>query len=299
MAITCVDSYVLSEMQPRLNTVRENSYMPLEYVKDFDYQTRESFKEACCGKNAQHKVTVGFNFPKFKNNYEARDLIHLGQGQEKDNSLGSIQGSYLEGARNTYTDQSVAKREVHRNVFHVSKPMSNVIRVEDIAVDSIDDVKVSHNTVSFNYTNNETYPGYNSNTLYVEKKIDSKGLVKGITVELHITPVGLSFNVDVARCLDAELKIDLISMSNSIEEQHAVQLPNLSFGDMSPIGEDGSSMIFGRPTIIKFTSSLDLDYTITQDINNDTFKERKEQKDNVYVHSSPVNLYGSSTYRGL
>ncbi|WPF67502.1 hypothetical protein [Staphylococcus phage vB_SauM-V1SA12] len=70
----------------------------------------------------------------------------------------------------------------------------------------------------------------------------------------------------------------LISMRDSIEEQQTFQLQNLSFGDIAPIIEDGDSMIFGRPTIIKYTSSLDLDYTITQDINKLTFKERKDWK---------------------
>ncbi|UXE02964.1 hypothetical protein Koombakaat1_00174 [Staphylococcus phage Koomba-kaat_1] len=274
MAITSVDSYLLEQIKPRLHTVLSNCYIIDEVLKDFDYQTREMFKEAFCGKNAKHEVTVGFNFPSFKNNYEAHYLIQLGQGQEVKNSLGSIQGSYLEASGNTYSEQSVAIREGNRLVFHVSKPISNVIRVEDIAFDSYDDVKVSDNTVSFNYTNNETYEGYNANIVYVEKTNDSKGLVKGITIEEQVTIVGMSYNVDVARCLDAVLKMILISMRDSIEEQQTFQLQNLAFGDIAPIFQDGESSIFGRPTIIKYTSSLDLDYTITQDINKITFKNK-------------------------
>ncbi|UYD72340.1 hypothetical protein [Staphylococcus phage LJT-1] len=278
MAITSVDSYLLSEIKPRLNTVLENCYIIDEVLKDFDYQTRESFKEAFCGKNAQHEVTVGFNFPKFKNNYEAHYLIQLGQGQETKNSLGSIQSSYFEATGDTLVESSTAIREDDKLVFTVSKPIGELIKVEDIEFAKYDNLQVEGNKVSFKYQTNEDYENYNANIIFTEKKNDSKGLVKGFTVEEQVTVVGLSFNVDVARCLDAVLKMILISMRDSIEEQQTFQLQNLSFGDIAPIIEEGDSMIFGRPTIIKYTSSLDLDYTITQDINKLTFKERKDWK---------------------
>lgn len=89
--------------------------------------------------------------------------------------------------------------------------------------------------------------------------------------------VGLSYNVDVARCLDAILRMLLISMRDSIEEQQSLQLQNLSFGTMAPIIDDGEKHIFGRPTTIKYQVSHDLDYTITKDINRLTFKGRKDE----------------------
>lgn len=278
MAITSVDSYLLAEIKPRLKTVLENCYIIDEVLKDFDYQSRESFKEAFGGKNAMHEVTIGFNFPKFKNNMEAHYLIQLGQGQETKNSLGSIQSSYFEATGDTLTESSTAVREDDKLVFTVSKPIGELIKVLDIEFAKIDELHYKDNKVYFNYRDNEDYENYNAEIIYSEKKNDSKGLVKGFTVEEQVTVVGMSYNVDVARCLDAVLKMILISMRDSIEEQQTFQLQNLNFGDIAPIIEDGDSMVFGRPTIIRYTSSLDLDYTLTQDINKLTFKERKAWK---------------------
>lgn len=279
MAITSVDSYLLSEIKPRLQTVLENCYIIDEVLKDFDYQTKESFKEAFCGKNAQHEITVGFNFPQFKNSSEAHYLIQLGQGQETNNSLGSIQSSYFEATGNTLAEDTTAIKEGNRLVFKVSKDIGELISISDIAFSTEDDLKIEGNTISFNYANNEDYENYQATIIYSEKTGDSKGLVKGFTIEEQVTVIGLSFNVDVARCMDAILKMILISMRDNIEEQQTFQLQNLSFGDIAPVIEDGDSFIFGRPTIIKYTSSSDLDYTITQDINKLTFK-RREALDN-------------------
>ena len=276
MAITSVDSYLLSEIKPRLNTVLENCYIIDEVLKDFDYQTRESFKEAFCGKNAQHEVTVGFNFPKFKNNYEAHYLIQLGQGEESNKSLGGLQGVYDYANGETLSESSVAVREGKELCFTVSKDIYKVINIEDIEFSKADRLRFEGNKIYFAYEGNEEYEGYNGRVNYVEKTGNTKGLVKGMTINEQVTIVGLSHNVDVARCLDALLKMILISMRDSIAEQQTFQLQTLSFGDLAPIIGEGESMIFGRPTIVQYTSSMDMDYTITNDINKLTFKARKE-----------------------
>ncbi|ASN67834.1 hypothetical protein UDOIXSUF_CDS0198 [Staphylococcus phage PG-2021_1] len=274
MAISSVDSYLLKEIKPRLRTVLDNCYIINEVLKDFDEQARNNFIESFCGKNAQHEITIGYNFPEFKTNHEAHYLIQLGQGQEVGTALGGVQGSYFENSNNTYVENSVAQREGDKLVFTVSNPIHSVINVDDVVFAKDDDMKVKDNKIYFNYNFNEDYEGYNAIITYVEKTDDTKGIVKGMNVEESITVVGLSYNVDVARCMDAVLRMILISMRDSIEEQQTFQLQKLSFGDLAPIIDNGSDYIFGRPTIISYTSSSDLDYTITQEINKITFKER-------------------------
>lgn len=274
MAITSVDSYLLKEIKPRLKTVLENCYIIDEVLKDFDKDSRESFKEAFCGKNATHEVTMSFSFPKFKTNHEAHYLIQLGQGEESSKSLGGLQGVYSEANDETLREHTVAIKEGNRLVFKLSKPIHEVYYIEDIEFSEADEVKIEGNTVSFNYESNEEYENYNAVITYVEKTGDSKGLVKGFNVQEEVTIVGLSYNVDVARCLDAVLKMILISMRDSISEQQTFQLQELAFGDMSPMIEDGENFIFGRPTIVRYTTSMDLDYTITKEINKLVFKER-------------------------
>lgn len=276
MAITSVDSYLLSEIKPRLKTVLENCYIIDEVLKDFDKQSRDSFKEAFVGKNAQHEVTIGFNFPQFKTNHEAHYLIQLGQGEESNKSLGGLQGVYDYANGETLSESSVAVREGKELCFTVSKDIYKVINIEDIEFSKADRLRFEGNKIYFAYDGNEEYEGYNGRVNYVEKTGNTKGLVKGMTINEQVTIVGLSHNVDVARCLDALLKMILISMRDSIAEQQTFQLQTLSFGDLAPIIGEGESMIFGRPTIVQYTSSMDMDYTITSDINKLTFKARKE-----------------------
>lgn len=278
MAMASVDSYLLKEIKPRLRTVLDNCYIIDEVLKDFDEQSRENFKEAFCGKNATHEITVGFNFPQFKTNHEAHYLIQLGQSNESETSLGGILGSYSKNTGDTFSELSVAKKEGNKLVFTTQKDIGKLINVEDIVFSNSDELKVEGNKIYFNYDFNEDYENYHARITYVEKLNDTKGLVKGITVDEQVTIVGLSQNVDVARCLDAVLKMILISMRDSIQEQQTYQLQNLSFGDLSPIIEDGSEYIFGRPVVIQYKTTMDLDYTITQDINKITFRERKDWK---------------------
>lgn len=273
MAITSVDSYLLEEIEPRLKTVLKNCYIIDEVLKDYNQSTIDNFKEGFCGENANHEVTVGFKTPEFKNNTKAHYLIQLGQAEESNTSFSNIQADYLEASGNTLSEFSTAYKEEDRLKLKVSKPIHEVINVEHISFAKFDDLKWEDNVISFRYEGNESLENYQAVVNYVEKTGDTKGLVKGFTVNEEITVVGLSDNVDTARCLDAILKMILISMRDNLYEQQSLQLQRLKFGDLSPIITDTNFYIWGRPTIITYQTSIDMDYTITQEINKLTFKE--------------------------
>lgn len=273
MAITSIDSYLLEEIEPRLKTVLKNCYIIDEVLKDYNQSTIDNFKEGFCGENANHEVTVGFKTPEFKNNTKAHYLIQLGQAEESNTSFSNIQADYLEASGNTLSEFSTAYKEEDRLKLKVSKPIHEVINVEHISFAKFDDLKWEDNVISFRYEGNESLENYQAVVNYVEKTGDTKGLVKGFTVNEEITVVGLSDNVDTARCLDAILKMILISMRDNLYEQQSLQLQRLKFGDLSPIITDTNFYIWGRPTIITYQTSIDMDYTITQEINKLTFKE--------------------------
>lgn len=273
MAITSVDSYLLEEIEPRLKTVLKNCYIIDEVLKDYNQSTIDNFKEGFCGENANHEVTVGFKTPEFKNNTKAHYLIQLGQAEESNTSFSNIQADYLEASGNTLSEFSTAYKEEDRLKLKVSKPIHEVINVEHISFAKFDDLKWEDNVISFRYEGNESLENYQAVVNYVEKTGDTKGLVKGFTVNEEVTVVGLSDNVDTARCLDAILKMILISMRDNLYEQQSLQLQRLKFGDLSPIITDTNFYIWGRPTIITYQTSIDMDYTITQEINKLTFKE--------------------------
>lgn len=274
MAITSIDSYLLEEIEPRLKTVLKNCYIIDEVLKDYNQSTIDNFKEGFCGENANHEVTVGFKTPEFKNNTKAHYLIQLGQAEESNTSFSNIQADYLEASGNTLSEFSTVYKEEDRLKLKVSKPIHEVINVEHISFAKFDDLKWEDNVISFRYEGNESLENYQAVVNYVEKTGDTKGLVKGFTVNEEITVVGLSDNVDTARCLDAILKMILISMRDNLYEQQSLQLQRLKFGDLSPIITDTNFYIWGRPTIITYQTSIDMDYTITQEINKLTFKER-------------------------
>lgn len=274
MAITSIDSYLLEEIEPRLKTVLKNCYIIDEVLKDYNQSTIDNFKEGFCGENANHEVTVGFKTPEFKNNTKAHYLIQLGQAEESNTSFSNIQADYLEASGNTFSEFSTAYKEEDRLKLKVSKPIHEVINVEHISFAEFDDLKWEDNVISFRYEGNESLENYQAVVNYVEKTGDTKGLVKGFTVNEEVTVVGLSDNVDTARCLDAILKMILISMRDNLYEQQSLQLQRLKFGDLSPIITDTNFYIWGRPTIITYQTSIDMDYTITQEINKLTFKER-------------------------
>lgn len=273
MAITSIDSYLLEEIEPRLKTVLKNCYIIDEVLKDYNQSTIDNFKEGFCGENANHEVTVGFKTPEFKNNTKAHYLIQLGQAEESNTSFSNIQADYLEASGNTFSEFSTVYKEGDRLKLKVSKPIHEVINVEHISFAKFDDLKWEDNVISFRYEGNESLENYQAVVNYVEKTGDTKGLVKGFTVNEEITVVGLSDNVDTARCLDAILKMILISMRDNLYEQQSLQLQRLKFGDLSPIITDTNFYIWGRPTIITYQTSIDMDYTITQEINKLTFKE--------------------------
>ncbi|MDN6750866.1 MAG: hypothetical protein L0L95_11490, partial [Staphylococcus equorum] len=273
MAITSVDSYLLEEIEPRLKTVLKNCYIIDEVLKDYNQSTIDNFKEGFCGENANHEVTVGFKTPEFKNNTKAHYLIQLGQAEESNTSFSNIQADYLEASGNTFSEFSTAYKEEDRLKLKVSKPIHEVINVEHISFAKFDDLKWEDNVISFRYEGNESLENYQAVVNYVEKTGDTKGLVKGFTVNEEVTVVGLSDNVDTARCLDAILKMILISMRDNLYEQQSLQLQRLKFGDLSPIITDTNFYIWGRPTIITYQTSIDMDYNITQEINKLTFKE--------------------------
>ena len=65
-----------------------------------------------------------------------------------------------------------------------------------------------------------------------------------------------------------------ITSRETLEEQNQAQLQQLSFGDMSPIYEQGEKPIFGRPVTVSYQVTHTIDYDIVEVIDELIFRER-------------------------
>ena len=277
MAILSIDSYIAQQIEDKLKIILPKCYIIDKVLEDFDTDARENFKKAFCGENPELNINVGYEFPQNPIDLNATYIVQLSNATENGGSLGNIQGSYQEGSGNEYIGMSTAQldEDKDRLYFEFDKELSGTPYSEDIKFDKYDEVTIKGNRLYFTHKGNEHWIGLTTKFYYVEKTGDSKGFVKGFQTNENVVVVGISHNVDTARCLDAILKMILIISRESLEEQNAYQLQKLSFGDMSPIFDDGEKPIFGRPVTISYTVTHTIYYDLAREIKDIIFRERE------------------------
>lgn len=277
MAILSMDSFIAQQIEDKLKIILPKCYIIDKVLEDFDTDARENFKKAFCGEKPEFNINVGYEFPQNPLDLNATYIVQLSNATENGGSLGNIQGSYLEGSGNEYIGLSTSQLDEEKNrlYFEFDKELSGTPYSEDIKFDNYDEVTIEGNRLYFRYIGNEQWLGLTTEFYYVEKTGNTKGFVKGFQANENVVVVGISHNVDTARCLDAILKMILIISRESLEEQNAYQLQKLAFGDMSPIVEDGEKPIFGRPVTISYTVTHTIDYDLAREIKDIIFRERK------------------------
>ncbi|XWX29916.1 hypothetical protein KQUDLBSD_CDS0072 [Staphylococcus phage PG-2021_40] len=276
MAILSTDSFIARQIEEKLKVILPKCYIIDEVLKDFDSVARENFKEAFCGENPQYNINVGYSFPQNPVDLNATYVVQLSTATETGGSLGNIQGDYNENSGDEYVGSVISKldEETDRLYFEFDKELSEIPYSQDIAFDNYDNPTIEGNRLYFNHKGNERWLGLETDFYYLEKTGNSHGLVKGFVANENIVVVGLSHNVDTARCLDAILKMILIISRESLEEQNGYQLQNLAFGDMSPIFSEGEKPIFGRPVTISYTATHTIDYNLAREIKDIIIRER-------------------------
>lgn len=276
MAILSLDTYLANTIEQTLKVILPNCYIIDRILKDFDSEVRDNFKDTYCGKNPKKLLNVGYTFPQNPIDLDGSYVVQLSTATESGGSLGNNQGTYEESNGDEFTGVFSAQYDSDRNELYYEfdtelyeKPYSPEVQFADMDKDYVEG-----NRYYFLYETNEHLLGKPKFFHYVEKIGDSKGLVKGFNSNETVVVVGISNNVDTARCLDAILKMVFITSRETLEEQNQAQLQQLSFGDMSPIYEQGEKPIFGRPVTISYQVTHTIDYDIVEEIDELIFRER-------------------------
>lgn len=278
MAIVSTDTYIYNVVKKTLNKLLPNCYIINEVLKDFDKDTRENFKEAFCGENPKKAINMSYVFPQEKENLEATYVVKLSNANFSGNSLGSNAGEYYTKRGNE--KESRVTSELDAEGKYITFKFDTVIAgVPDSPQISLSECYgeyfVEDDTFYLTYIGNEYMLGETYKFFYEELLDENeKGFVKGFTVDESVDVIGISHNVDIARCLDALLKMIFIISKETLEEQNTLQLQTLNFGDMMPIELTGERPIFGRPVTVSFTIDHTIDYAVVEQIKEIVLHER-------------------------
>ena len=273
--IQSVDSYVYDQVSERLKIILGESYIIDEALKGIDLEARKAFKDAYTGENAR-EITVSYEFPQVKEDMSARYVITLGGAEELTNSIGGIQGDYF------YREDSGEKeivpivRDGDRLVFETSKPVGEFFNSPTIEFTPEDHLEVKDGKASFDYETNERLKDKEVEVHYSSllNNEETKGMYQGFLMSETLGVVGISNNMDVARCLDAILKMILITMRDSQEERTEFMLQKLSFSDMQPLIQDGDLFVFGRPCTLSYQVTHSISFDVRETINEIILRKR-------------------------
>lgn len=273
--IQSIDSYVYDQVSERLKIILGESYIIDEALKGIDLEAQKAFKDTYTGKNAR-EITVSYEFPQVKEDMNARYVITLGGAEELTNSIGGIQGDYFYREDSGEKEQVRILKEGNRLVFKTHKPVGEFFNCPTIEFAEEDHLIVENGIASFDYDTNESLAGKTVEVHYSSllNDEDTKGMYQGFLMSETLGVVGISNNMDVARCLDAILKTILITMRDSQEERTEFMLQKLSFSDMQPLMQDGDLFVFGRPCTLSYQVTHSISFDVRETINKIILRKR-------------------------
>lgn len=273
--IQSLDTYLYTEIKERLSIILQECYIIDEALKGFDLQTRKMFKETFCGENAR-EIEVSYEFPQTKSDFVARYVISLGGSQETDKSIGGVHGTYDFREDVTMQETVPVVKEGDRLVFQTSKEVGNVMNCPNISFSESDNFKVENGKASFNYAYNEELENLEFEILYQSRSSDEtvQGMLKGYQAVENIGIVGISTNMDIARCLDAIWKLILITLRDNFDEKTDYMLQTVDFADMQPVIENGETLVFGRPCSLSYTITNTISFDVADGVKKFIYKQR-------------------------
>lgn len=273
-----MDTYIYNVVESTLDKLLPKCYIIDEVLKDFNKETRENFKDTFCGENPKKLINISYVYPQEKENLEATYIVKLSNANFSGNSLGSNSGEYMT-KRGNEKEANVTSEVDDTGEYIVfkfdtllaDKPESPQISLSECYGEYFVDGDTFFLTLKGNeHMLNKTYH------FFYEELLDEKekGFVKGFTVDESVDVIGISYNVDIARCLDALLKMIFIISKETLAEQNTLQLQQLNFGDMAPIELTGERPIFGRPVTVSFTIEHTIDYSVVEEVKEIVLHER-------------------------
>lgn len=267
--IPSIDTYIYTEINKRLKVILNECYIIDEALGDIDEDAKENFKKTYFGKDAPKKVQISYQFPQSKTfSEDALYVIQLGGGSEMTKSIGGVEGTYDYRQDQALKEYSTAVKEADELYLEVKRPIGSFEGSPHIAFSSSDNMRIEGNRIYFRYDSD--IEGATFEVFYTAKIVEDKdpvGAIKGFTSRDSVNIVGLSTNYDTARCLDAILKLILITMRDSMEEQTYYGLQSLDFADMQPVIATTEQPIFGRPVTLQFIVSYGVNLDFIGQIN--------------------------------
>lgn len=266
--IPSLDTYVFNQVKSNLTAILSSPKIVDTALQGLDKNARDSFKQTYCGENANREINVTYVFPQNKEGFDALYFIQLGEGEEKNDSLGLTEGTYdtREGGTNREPVSIQVDYESNRLFMEVAKPIASIDGYDGITFAKSDEVTLEGNRIYFKLITNEHLIGADIVVNYTDKldNLNPIGIKKGFTSRDTVIITPLSTNMDTSRCLDALLKVILIIMRQTVEEQSAYALQTAYFEPMQALDTGADRIAFGRPLTIAYTVSYSLDFDLAQ-----------------------------------
>lgn len=278
--VPSLDTYLYTQVAKRLQVMLRECYIMNETLKDIDKTAREAFIRTFCGEHPKQEVEVSYMFPQQGENFQgARYVISLGGSEEINKSIGGIQGTYdyrEDDAENETVYVKEDGENSNRLFFDTSKYVGDFIGSEDISFAADDYMEIENGKIMFDRKNNEHLIGKPFNIYYSSKVPDEdvKGMLKGYTSNDTVGIVPLSSNIDTVRCLDAILRVILITLRDNTEEKMDLALQTVTFADMQPIIQDGDIIVFGRPCTMRYKVTNSVNFDVADEINSLILRRR-------------------------
>lgn len=264
--IPSLDTYLYKEFEERLRIVLTECYIIDEALKGIDKEALTAFKNTYCsvdGKPPLKEVEMSYSFPQEHLDSCARFVVTLGTSEEEQKSIGGIQGGYDFREGDVVKENVTIVRDGDKLVLDTSQPIASYMNSSSISFSKSDNFIINDGKASFDYNTNEHLEGMEIPITYIALSSDEDvaGIYKGYQSNDSVNIIGISSNMDTARCLDALSRLILITMRDSLDEKTGYMLQTLNFGDMQVVIENGETLVFGRPCTIGYrvTNSVGFD----------------------------------------
>jgi len=268
MALPSIDTYLYDEIESKLKIILENRYIIEEILKGVQPDIAANFIKAYTGDNAK-EIPIVYTMPQTKEKQQGAIYIGLREGEEDHTSLGNIEGTYAQLSGGLKQQTITIEHDESRNTcyFEVDFPIDHVEVVKGVSFAESDRLTTDGNRVDFTY--DPYFVGKEFSVIYEATAGDEIGLKKGFTATEQYAVMVVSTNMNTVRCLDLIVKAILIMMRNSPEENTIFLLQKIVFGQLEeqPVGaEETPEILYGRMSIITYTTSYSLDMPILDDV---------------------------------
>lgn len=276
--IPSIDTYLQKEVTRMLDIILNECYIIDEVLRDFDSTIVSTFKEAYCGDNPKFEIKPRLAFPDIKQALLASYVIQLGDGIESRDSLGGIEGAFTDKEAGYEDEIGTVVRDGSKLFIETTKTIGSFLSSRDISFAESDNVEIKGNKLYFELQGNEYLEGKLLNVAYSAKHDpvsgeDPSGTHRGFTATETVNITSISNNIDTVRCLDAILKVILIMLRQSPQEQNYYGLQKIRFSALAPVISDGDTTVHGRSITLTYTVSYSVDYNVVNRIKRIVFKE--------------------------